>query len=665
VLLGTAEGGFVVHTKGIVLIELPGPRLLLVMKADVLKLPPVLKSQSNATFLAVLDLDFARGTITIGVVAEYTVQSLLRVRVPVTAFFNTNQPQEWFVDLGTYTEPVTVEVLDVFSGTGYLMIHGAGIVPPPPPLAALVGGGTGLTIAVGFHIQAVLMGSKAVGLYLEVAAGFDALVSLDPFVIAGRIYARGELRLWIVGISASAELVVAVGRQRVAGPGDTFTEVERTYIHGEACGEVDFFFFSVRGCVSLTLGDSPPPAPVAPPLVAGVKLVSRSPALVEGTATDRAVDGAIGDAALVGTPAPLPSVPLDAIPVILFEVAPGVAGPNRVLGGDARGASGLPADPWVRRGDRWWRYQITSVELVGALQPPSPAGKTPATWWTRATTADPQQQSPALALLSWLPTPTPRAVPYGERLTTTIEERWGRSCQPPAPPAPVLWTFDGQPVGPSRPGWELRGVPWPDPPGSYRSSPVDGRLSVRERWRTGDARADQVQGTDPARVVGDAVPCPGRTDQRPGTNLKEWAIGQPLTFSRAVVPTDETAFTAAAELLAGGASLADAAAQWSEQGWDAGLAAQPLACQGRILRSPYADEAEPAPGGTPDEVELVKAAWEKRGFKPSVLEDGVVLARWADCERCGCCCSSPDASWSSSSCSPSAPPTGARSASSG
>ena len=46
-LLGTVDGGFMVHLKGIVIIEVPGPRLLLVMKADVLSLPPVLKSNAE------------------------------------------------------------------------------------------------------------------------------------------------------------------------------------------------------------------------------------------------------------------------------------------------------------------------------------------------------------------------------------------------------------------------------------------------------------------------------------------------------------------------------------------------------------------------------------------------------------------------------------------
>lgn len=612
-LLGTAEGGFVLHLKGIVLIEVPGPRLMLIMKADVLKLPPVLKSQSSATFLAVLDLDFGRGTITIGIVAEYSVVSLLKIRVPVTAFFNTHQPAEWFVDLGNFTEPVTVQILDVFSGTGYLMVHGNGIAHPRLPLVS-----TGLTIAVGFHLQAVLMGSKSIGLYLEVAAGFDALVSFEPFAIGGYIYARGELRLFIIGIGASAELTVLVGRQRLPDG----TEVERTYLHGEVCGEVDFFFFSVKGCVSLTLGDTPPDDPIAPPLVAGVKIVSRSPALVEGTATDRAVDGVLGDAIGVGLPGTLPTVPLDAVPVILFEVPPSVAAGNVVLGGVAGGTTGLSADPWIRRGDRWWRYQVVGVELVGALQP-DPGGKKPATWWARGAPGDPQH-GPALALLSWLPTPFSRAVPYGDLLQETVTHRWGRVCGPVAPATRVLWTFDGQPVGPSVPGWTLQALPWPDPPSTWRSAPVHAPMTVRERWRSGDPQADLMQGTEPARVVGDAVPCPDGKYE-PVTSLKQWVSGQPLTFSRASLPVGEGGLLVAAELMADGASLADVPAQWVDRGWEPTFSRIPLRCQGRLLRSPTDDEDEPATSGDRDDAEFVERAWKKAGFSPSDLADSVLF----------------------------------------
>jgi hypothetical protein len=610
-MLGTAEGGFLIHLKGIVLVEVPGPRLLLVMKADVLKMPPVLKAQSSATFLAVLDLDFGRGTITIGIVAEYSILKLLKIRVPVTAFFHLSQAQNWFIDLGTYTDPVTVSILDVFRGTGYLMIHGDGTTLANPKLPITT---NGLAIAVGFHLRCVLMGSKSVGLYFEVAAGFDALISFEPFGLGGMIYARGELRLWIVGISARAELTVLVGRR---GGTDT------TSITGRVCGKVDFFFFSVEGCVKLEIGGGPPDPADPPELIGGVKLVSRSPALVEGSATDRAVDGALGDAAAQSGD-PIPTVPLDAVPVVLFKTPPSVLAGNVVLGGEARGTSGAGADPWVRRGDNWWRFQLTSVELIGDLQPDPPAGKTPATWWARNAPGQ-SQLGPALALLSWLPTPAPRAVPYGESLTTTVHEQWGHICSDPARPAPVVWTFDHKPTGPSSTGWRLTGIPWPYRPGDFRSTPVDAKLDVTETWRTHHPLADLLQGTDPAVVVGDSVPCPtGHIDHV--DSIQVWHSGNPLTFSNAALPMNGEALQEVVDLLATGTSLADLGAAWAETAWDKGLSDQPLGCQGRILRSPSGDEPDPAPYGTEEERELVKKIWEETGFKPSDFANTVRLS---------------------------------------
>jgi hypothetical protein len=344
----------------------------------------------------------------------------------VTAFFDTNHLDQWLVDLGKNTDPVTVSILGVFEGTGYLMIHGDGTTIHIEGLPLVT---QGITVAVGFHMSVVLMGSKAVGLYLEVAAGFDAIVAFSPFAIGGRIYVSGELRLWIIGISASAELTVLVGRQVIdQGLPSEHTE-DRTYVHGKVCGKVDFFFFSVEGCVELTIGDDTPIPLVAPPLVKGVSLVSRSPALVEGTAVDRAVDGVIGTAVAPGSTEPLPSVPLDAIPVILFETAPTVAPGDVVLGGEARGANGLPSNPWVKRGDSWWRYRVTQVELLGPLLPAD--GKTPATWWARQLVGDPQV-GPALALLDWLPDATPKAVALGRELRKTVTDRWGTICTPAA-----------------------------------------------------------------------------------------------------------------------------------------------------------------------------------------------------------------------------------------
>lgn len=618
-LVGTVDAGFTIHLKGIVLIEVPGPRLLLIMKADVLSLPPVLKSSQSATFLAVLDIDFGRGTITIGIVAQYTIERILHVRVPVTAFFDARQPENWLVDLGSYADRVTVEVLDVISGSGYLMVHGNGISLPTSPALVVP---NGLAVAVGFHLQATLMGSKSVGLYLEVAAGLDAILGLDPLYLGGIIYVRGELRLWIVSVSASAELIVQVGTRKVGGQ-----LVQEPYVHGEVCGSVDFFFFEVKGCVSLTIGNPTTPTPDPRPLVAGVVLIARSPATVEGTGANGSIDGKLADALRDGEAGDLPTVPLDAIPAILFASAPTAAG-NIVLGAAPSGSSGAAANPWVRIGDRWWRYQLVGVTLGGALTPAPPQGKTPSTWCKAAADAGPGA-APTLALLDWLPTPQSRAVPYGEALTNQVRHRWGTVCGRAAPPAPVLWTFDASPVGPSPAGWPLQGVAWPDPPGVTRSTPVPSMLEVREPWRI-DPVTDLLQGTSPAVVIGDAVPC---YDGRPGAAdapLQTWRSGQPLTFSGRILPGDFTTLTAQ---LADGHDLHDLLAVHQETGWDPALGNGRLGkldCEGRILRSPELDEPEPAPYGPPLDRKRVGVAWGATGFKPDRLADAVLIDSGAD-----------------------------------
>ena len=259
------------------------------------------------------------------------------------------------------------------------------------------------------------MGSKAIGLYLEVAAGFDAIVGFDPFFIAGKIYARGELRLFIVSIGASAELTVMVGQRVVAG-----VVQDQPYVHGRVCGSIDLFFFEIKGCVSLTIGSEPDDNPAARPLVAGVSLVSRSPALVEGSGTGRAIDGKLGDALDTTAPAaPLITVPLDAFPVITFDAAPTV-GPNAVMGANALGQTGAGANPWTRIGERWWRYEVLDVQLTGALIPAT-GGKTPSSWWTGRPPGQPVPTT-ALALLNWLPTPFSRAIPYGEELIRSVRD---------------------------------------------------------------------------------------------------------------------------------------------------------------------------------------------------------------------------------------------------
>lgn len=616
ILLGTADGGFVAHLKGIVLIEVPGPRLVLAMKADILKVPPELNNASQkATFLAVLEIDFGQGTISLGVVAGYTVDKLLEVRVPADAFFTMRQPANWEVNLGQYdeTKRVTVKVLNVLSGDGYLMVHGNGLtIPGLPPVA------TGMGVGVGFHVTAVLMGSKSIGLYFQASAGFDAIVGLDPLFLAGKITARGELRLWIVSVSARASLEV------VAGQPDPNSSNTITKITGEVCGKVEFVFFDIEGCVRLSIGPEVTITPTPPDLIAGVVLLSRSPALVEGSGVERPVDAKLADAAEVGSGDPTPKVPLDAIPVVVFNTAP-IAGGATVLGGQAQTNSGVTANPWVRVGERWWAFKLTEVKLNGQLLPPG--GKTPHRWWP-ASQGD-TSAGTALALLNWTPIPFPRAVPFGDTMTSIVTTRWGTVCTPVAPAAPALWTFDTKPLGPSTIGWRLTGVPWPDLPGTKRVSRYPADAHVSEPWRCGDPTVDIVHGTGPAIIVGDSVRCPAKVrravlDDNPAKS--PFGEDPGVGFSNRATSAATDAFDEIAVVLANGGSMSDVAALRRNAAWDPASAVDERGCEGRILRSPLNDSREPAPFGTDDDRQFVGDGWGAAGHKPDELIDAVRIS---------------------------------------
>ena len=622
--VGTVDGGFTVHLDGLVLIELPGPRLLLIMKADVLSPPPLFGGDQTANFLAVLDIDFGRGSILIGIVAAYEIENILTVRVPVTASFETASPENWFVDLGRFpeSERVTVAVLDVIRGSGYLMVHGNGITLATDPVLSVP---SGFAVAVGFHLQAVLMGSKSVGLYLEVAAGFDAILGLDPFYLAGIIYVRGELRLWIVGISASATLEVLVGTRK--NPDGTITQ--EPYVHGEVCGSVDFFFFSVKGCVSLTIGAPPTATPTPRELIAGVSLISRTPAKVEGTGTAAAIDGKLGDAARQGTAEPVPVVPIDAIPIISFRTAAHMnGGPGgtevEILGSPPVNLP--PAGPnfWTRIGDRWWRYRVTGLQLNGGIGP----GAAPSTW-LRPLAATGPHAGPSLALLDWLPTATPTAVPYGENLVETVRHQWGTMCSNGAPPARVLWTFTDSPDGPSDDGWRLTGILWPDPPGTVRTTPADARVRVIELWRI-SPRVDLAQGTGPAVVIGDQVACfdPYRDSVDPRDPFGQWGSQLPSTFSAGNVDVGISLAEVAAYLSDGG-SLYNLAATMQQIGWEP-EAHKGSGCRGAVLRSPHRDLDQPAPLGSEEDRILVRRAWDEADFEAHELADAVAFIRDGD-----------------------------------
>jgi hypothetical protein len=510
-VLGTMDAGFVLNVKGMLIFELPGPRILLVMKANLIKVRPPRQGNVTATILAVIDVDLGRNRITIGLTFDYAVAPLLKVHVPVRAIFPFEDLEHFAIDAGSWYAPATVEFFQLFTARGYFMIRGKGIPDTGSPADNYDAGQTnfplpsplyGFSIMTGVSVS-FLWGSRSSGLYLSVGASIDVGLGFAPVMFAGELRLWGELHLWVVGIEASARLSVLAGQK----DGDNIVLVD-----GEVHGKVDLFFFSIEGSVHVTLGDSPDSPPAPPPLVTGVSLQSRAAALLSGVSSDRPIDGKLFDAHPDG-PAPLAeAVPIDSVVVVHLDCTPRVAAGAAVATTNPSGATSVPIltpagppAPVVRRGKDFYTYRLTGVTLDNGVT----AGELPIVWWP--TEPNPTSESKReLALLTRVPDPHPSAVERTKHQVDLLEETWQTICDEVAPPTPVLWTFHETPLGPSTVGWVLDGMAWPDPPGTTRSVPPDLRLDVAETWRSGDPLADLMADVAPARVIGGTVPCDER-----------------------------------------------------------------------------------------------------------------------------------------------------------
>ena len=101
-VLGTMDEGFTLNVKGMLIFEMPGPRILLVMKAKIIAIRPPREGNPTATILAVIDIDLGRGRITIGLTFDYEIKPLLVVHIPTRAIFPFNDLAHFAVDVGTW-----------------------------------------------------------------------------------------------------------------------------------------------------------------------------------------------------------------------------------------------------------------------------------------------------------------------------------------------------------------------------------------------------------------------------------------------------------------------------------------------------------------------------------------------------------------------------------
>jgi hypothetical protein len=475
-LLGTVDG-FLLNMRGMLILELPGPQIVITVNLQIVEDLPVgdggVDTDSlTVGILGILDLDFNLGQITIGVSVNLEVEDLVTITIPVSIFFSWSDPDSWHVWLGTIQTPVSANILGIVKGSGYFMIGGEAIDLPAPVNTHL----PGVAVAVGLQAS-IIWGSEDIGIYLEVVVGAAIGVSFSPqLFIVGEIHLSGKLQLLIVSVSATGDFLVQA-------PNPFYLDVK-------VCGSVSFFFFSISACVEFSIGStSSPPAP--PALISRMYLQSYAPVIPSGQGGSRPIDASLGDAtetvasglptlAAAGQPSSLGPVPIDTVPVLQLQYAADASTITTTFTETVPQCAALPTSTGGTSvslgGGRTAVYHLTSL----SIDPPLPTGDPPppVVWRKNTSASDTTATRVDLALFSRDPNLASHALERSTTLTGQLTSIWGGICTPPAPPACVLWTFCGQQLGPSHSGWNLVGIPTPDPPGTSRTSPVPAAMHV-------------------------------------------------------------------------------------------------------------------------------------------------------------------------------------------
>ncbi|MBS1696615.1 MAG: hypothetical protein JST91_30905 [Actinobacteria bacterium] len=397
--LGTApDGGLLWNTAGALVVQTPGPQILLAADSQFLSPAPEPEQPLTAGLQTVMLLDFENGVFMAGAELVLDKQPLIHLDVPAEVFFNLRRSVDWHIHLGQW-EPedrrVRARLLGgIFDAWAYVQVEGDGFTGPMT-LA-------GLCVAHGMRTSVRWGGGR---IYLEAWVEYHLGLQMSPLYVEGLLSAGGELHLGPVSIGAEVSIQAKVGR-----------DPDILSLHGKACGHIKIWFVKIGGCVGVDIGDGDRPTPEPKTPLATFAVIDRM--------TDEVLDR--------------DSAPLDAVLHLVFD--------QPVY--DARGADaaidlGTPRRVQVSP-TLCYEYDLTSLSI-------SPPGAiTPAAWaQPPLPDTDPAHADGArtLRLRAWEPTPFPKALDFVEGYDAQLAALLERLCDRPEEVVPGCATFDDQPLG--------------------------------------------------------------------------------------------------------------------------------------------------------------------------------------------------------------------------
>ncbi|TGS93952.1 hypothetical protein EN820_46775 [bacterium M00.F.Ca.ET.177.01.1.1] len=390
-VVGTAPDlGFTFSAKGVVVIGVPDFALRASLQGRVLS-PRVMMTEefsdaaAGLSFKGVLAVE--PSAVTLAMRGQYKVPFLLTIDVPFGARF-PKSGRNWFVRLGSDGQqgrgpgPIQANILPgilPINAWAFFMMEGDGIpslggVSGLSPTGFALGFGAGFTAVYGIPL-----------IHLDVSASVILALGTRPLLLGGLGHLSGSLHLGPVSIGASADISFLIA-----------PDLGDNWVKFEVCGEVDLFFFSLEGCVTIELGEkgSMVPDPQDWPL--------ESIALADHRYTK------LADAVRSPTRPPiaeLPTVWPDVIPILQFTNGPAnglQAGPFK----DKLSWNAAAVGAGVVGNDRLsYTYTLTSLALT-EINPHTGAetvvaGPLEAAWQQAKAGALGEPGARELALLTW------------------------------------------------------------------------------------------------------------------------------------------------------------------------------------------------------------------------------------------------------------------------
>lgn len=222
IVVGTADKGFAINAKGMLVVAFPDLTILLQARANFLKTRPSLEATEEGALDALMVYSAGASTLTLDIVARWEISSIISVTGAARAFFSFDDPNAWYLEIGRDQEGKRVLAQALKWNGEWLFSAGFWFRLDAEKLV------TGVQVDLD-------LGKSKGGFYVEVKGKGRAQMTLfwEPSQWEGLLELEGRISAGYKGISVGMSLKGAA-RARVKRPFDV-------HLHVKACVEALFW----------------------------------------------------------------------------------------------------------------------------------------------------------------------------------------------------------------------------------------------------------------------------------------------------------------------------------------------------------------------------------------------------------------------------------------